>query len=317
MKITKLLTVAALGMLVASCGGARDIRGSKAQKAELPTIGELAGPLANVQAKKLFGTKSGSTNQFAAAYGSYAKGCLAGGRQLAESGPTWQAMRLSRGRNWGHPELIDIVTKLSQFAAQQPGWNGLYIGDMSQPRGGPMLTGHRSHQIGLDADIWMLPPNSLSLTRKQRENISSISTRRASGAYVNSAWTRSHHEIVKAAAKDPRVERIFIFPGAKVQMCDDERGNRAYLRKIRPWYGHHYHFHVRLACPKGANGCRNQNPPPAGDGCDDAREWQANILDAPKVKPKPQPKPKTKPKPRRELVLADLPAQCKAVLDSN
>ena len=317
MKITKLLTVVALGMLVASCGGASDISGSKAQKAELPTIGELAGPLANVQAKKLFGTKSGSTNQFAAAYGSYAKGCLAGGRQLAESGPTWQAMRLSRGRNWGHPELIDIVTKLSQFAAQQPGWNGLYIGDMSQPRGGPMLTGHRSHQIGLDADIWMLPPNSLSLTRKQRENISSISTRRASGAYVNSAWTRSHHEIVKAAAKDPRVERIFIFPGAKVQMCDDERGNRAYLRKIRPWYGHHYHFHVRLACPKGANGCRNQNPPPAGDGCDDAREWQANILDAPKVKPKPQPKPKTKPKPRRELVLADLPAQCKAVLDSN
>ena len=317
MKITKLLTVVALGMLVASCGGASDISGSKAQKAELPTIGELAGPLANVQAKKLFGTKSGSSNQSAAAYGSYAKGCLAGGRQLAESGPTWQAMRLSRGRNWGHPELIDIVTKLSQFAAQQPGWNGLYIGDMSQPRGGPMLTGHRSHQIGLDADIWMLPPNSLSLTRKQRENISSISTRRASGAYVNSAWTRSHHEIVKAAAKDPRVERIFIFPGAKVQMCDDERGNRAYLRKIRPWYGHHYHFHVRLACPKGANGCRNQNPPPAGDGCDDAREWQANILDAPKVKPKPQPKPKTKPKPRRELVLADLPAQCKAVLDSN
>ncbi len=317
MKIRKLLTIAALGMLAASCGGARDISGSKAQKAELPTIGELAGPLANVQAKKLFGTKSSGTGQSPAPFGSYAKGCLAGGMQLAESGPTWQAMRLSRGRNWGHPELIDMVTKLSQFAAQQPGWNGLYIGDMSQPRGGPMLTGHRSHQIGLDADIWMLPPNSLSLTRKQRENISSISTRRASGAYVNNSWTRPHHEIIKAAAKDPRVARIFVFPGAKVQMCDDERGNRAYLNKIRPWYGHHYHFHIRLACPKGAASCRDQNPPPRGDGCDDAREWQANILNPPKAKPKPQSKPKTKPKPRRELVLADLPAQCKSVLDSN
>ena len=317
MKIKNLLTVAALGMIIASCGGARDISGSKAKKAELPTIGELAGPLANVQAKKLFGTKSSGTRQAHAPFGSYAKGCLAGGVELPESGPTWQAMRLSRGRNWGHPELIDMVTKLSQFAAQQPGWNGLYIGDLSQPRGGPMLTGHRSHQIGLDADIWMLPPNSLSLTRKQRENISSISTRRAGGAYVNSSWTRAHHEIIKAAAQDPRVARIFVFPGAKVQMCDDERGNRAYLNKIRPWYGHHYHFHVRLACPKGAVGCRDQNPPPRGDGCDDAREWQANILNPPKVKPKPQPKPKTKPKPRRELVLADLPAQCKAVLDSN
>ena len=316
MKIKNLLTVVALGMVIASCGGARDISGSKAKKAELPTIGELAGPLANVQAKKLFGTKSSGTSQAPAPHGSYAKGCLAGGVQLPETGPTWQAMRLSRGRNWGHPELIDVVTKLSQFAAQQPGWNGLYISDLSQPRGGPMLTGHRSHQIGLDADIWMLPPNSLSLTRKQRENISSISTRRASGAYVNRSWTNSHHKIIKAAAQDPRVERIFVFPGAKVQMCDDERGNRAYLRKIRPWYGHHYHFHVRLACPKGASGCRDQNPPPAGDGCDDAREWQANILNPPKAKPKPA-KPAAPAKKRRELVLADLPAQCKSVLDSN
>lgn len=315
MNIKKLMTIAALGVLVASCGGARDISGTKERKAELPTIGELAGPLANVQAKKLFGTKSKASRQTPAAFGGYAKGCLAGAEQLPESGPTWQAMRLSRGRNWGHPELIDMVKNLSQVAAQQPGWNGLYVGDMSQPRGGPMLTGHRSHQMGLDVDIWMLPPNSLSLTRKQRENISSISTRRAKGAYVNDAWTRSHHQIIKAAAKDPRTARIFVFPGAKVQMCADEKGDRSYLRKIRPWYGHHYHFHVRLACPKGERGCRDQNPPPAGDGCADAREWQANILNPPKAKPKPATPAKPR-KARRELVLADLPAQCKAVLDA-
>jgi len=319
MRIRKLITVAALGILVASCGGARDISGAKSKKAELPTIGELSGPLANVQAKKLFGTKSSGSHQTPAAFGGYAKGCLAGGAQLPETGPTWQAMRLSRGRNWGHPELIDMVTKLSRVAAQQPGWNGLYIGDLSQPRGGPMLTGHRSHQIGLDADIWMLPPKSLSLSVKERENISSISTRRAAGAYVNDAWTASHHAIIKAAAKDPRTERIFVFPGAKVQMCNDERGDRKYLRKIRPWYGHHYHFHVRLACPKGARGCVNQNPPPKGDGCADARQWQANILNPPKAAPKPKTKKKTtaKPKVRRELILADLPAQCQSVLNSN
>lgn len=314
MKLKKLLTVTLLGVLVASCGGARDISGSKEKRAELPTIGDLAGPLANVEAKKLFGTKSSGTSQSPATYGSYAKGCLAGAEQLPETGPTWQAMRLSRNRNWGHPELVDMVKNLSRFAAQQPGWNGLYVGDISQPRGGPMLTGHASHQVGLDADIWMLPPTSLSLSRKQRENISSISTRRANGAYVNSSWTRSHHEIIKAAAKDPRVERIFVFPGAKVQMCDDERGDRSYLRKIRPWYGHHYHFHVRLACPKGEQGCVNQAAPPAGDGCDDARQWQANIISPPKPKPGPKPKPS---KPRRQLVLADLPSQCKPVLDAN
>lgn len=309
MILTRILGIAVLSLTLAACGGSRDISGARQSQ---PTIGSSGGALSNVQAKKLFGAKSFASSQTPAPFGSYAKGCLAGGEQLPETGPTWQAMRLSRNRNWAHPETVDMVKKLSAYAATQPGWAGLYVGDLSQPRGGPMLTGHRSHQVGLDADIWMLPPKSLNLTRKQRESISSISTRRAKGAYVNSSWTKAHHNILKAAAKDPRVERIFVFPGAKVQMCNDEKGDRSYLRKIRPWYGHHYHFHVRLGCPKGVRGCKNQNPPPAGDGCADARKWQRDILNPPKAKPRDPNAPK--PKPRRELLLADLPAQCKAVL---
>ena len=233
---------------------------------------------AETQAKQYFGREKVSSPHRPAPFGGYAKGCLAGGAQLPETGPTGQAMRLSRNRNWGHPETIDFIKDLSAKAARQPGWNGLYIGDISQPRGGPMLTGHRSHQIGLDIDIWMLPADNLRLSRNQRENISSISMRRAKGAYVNSNWTRAHHEVLKAAAKDKRVARIFVFPGAKVQMCNDEKGNRAWLRKIRPWYGHHYHFHVRLTCPRGARGCVNQDPPPRGDGCADAQKWVDDIL---------------------------------------
>ena len=176
-----------------------------------------------------------------------------------------------------------------------------------------MLTGHRSHQIGLDADIWMLPPKSLNLSRKQRENISSISLRRSNGAYVNDLWTRQHHEIIKAAAKDPRTARIFVFPGAKVQMCADEKGDRSWLRKVRPWWGHHYHFHVRIACPRGMRGCVDQAPPPPGDGCADAVQWQKNILNPPPPDPNP---PKRTTQRRRELLLADLPAQCNAVLNN-
>jgi penicillin-insensitive murein endopeptidase len=214
-------------------------------------------------AKQLFGAQKMPAVADPAPFGGYSKGCIAGAVELPETGPTWQAMRLSRNRNWGHPKTIDFLKDLSRIAAQQPGWAGLYIGDISQPRGGPMLTGHASHQIGLDADIWMLPPQRLNLTRNERENISSISLRRAEGAYVNSSWTRQHHEVIKAAASDPRVARIFVFPGAKVQMCKDERGDRTYLQKIRPWYGHHYHFHVRLNCPAGARGCLDQDAPPA------------------------------------------------------
>lgn len=260
-------------------------------------------------AKELFAGKPNASRHTSAPFGSYAKGCLAGGVQLAETGPTWQAMRLGRNRNWGHPNTIDFINRLSRFAATQPGWDGLYIGDISQPRGGPMLTGHRSHQLGLDIDVWMLPARDLTLSIGTRENLSSISTRRANGAFVNENWTPQHHEILKAAASDPAVARIFIFPGAKVQMCKDARGDRAWLRKIRPWWGHHYHFHVRLNCPNNAGACVNQAPPPPGDGCDQAQEWVDNILNPPPPDPNAKPAP-----PRRELVMADLPQQCAQVL---
>lgn len=266
------------------------------------------------EAKQLFGAVNKGSAQRPAPIGSYAKGCVAGTVQLPETGPTWQAMRLSRNRNWGHPETIDFIQKLSAKAARLPGWKGLYIGDISQPRGGPMLTGHRSHQIGLDIDIWMLPPTRLNLSRRERENISSISLRRAKGAYVNDKFTRQHMEVMKAAAQDRRTARIFVFPGAKVAMCNAEKGNRNWLRKIRPWYGHHYHFHVRLACPRGARGCVDQAPPPAGDGCADAQKWVNDILNPPKPKPRDPNAPK--PKPRREYVLSDLPQQCANVLQS-
>jgi len=261
----------------------------------------------NQPAKEFFGAQSDGSHQRAQPYGSYAKGCLAGGEQLAETGSTWQAMRLSRNRNWAHPRTVDFVQRLSRDA-KRIGWNGLYIGDMSQPRGGPMLSGHRSHQVGLDVDIWMLPPTELSLSKSQRENISSISMRRDGGAFVNKKWTPEHHAIIRAAANDREVARIFVFPGAKVQMCKDEKGDRSWLRKIRPWYGHHYHFHVRLSCPSGVRGCVNQAPPPPGDGCSVAQSWVNDILN-------PGP-PKPAARARRELTLTDLPHECANVLSS-
>jgi penicillin-insensitive murein endopeptidase len=261
-------------------------------------------------AKELFGHVNGPSAYAPASYGSYAKGCLAGAEQLAETGPTWQAMRLSRNRNWGHPQMIDFVERLSRKAAAQRGWQGLYVGDISQPRGGPMLTGHASHQLGLDADIWMLPATRLNLTRAERETLSSISIRTKDQRNVNSSWTKAHHNILRAAAEDPAVARIFVTGAAKLRMCKDTpRGDRAWLRKIRPWWGHHYHFHVRLNCPGGNAACQNQAPIPAGDGCKDAEWWVTDAL----APPDPN-APKTKKKPKPPLTLAGLPQQCAQVL---
>ena len=281
------------------------------QSASSVPTSPVSSALLSTEAKKLFGIEHEASRQAPLPHGSYAKGCLAGAAELPETGLTWQAMRLSRNRNWGHPDTISFIQRLSRRAVDI-GWSGLYIGDISQPRGGPMLSGHRSHQIGLDADIWLRPGDNMTLSAGARENLSSISMRRQNGAYVNENWTTAHHQIIQSAASDPAVARIFIFPGAKVRMCRDATGNRDWLRKVRPWWGHHYHFHVRLACPDGAQGCVDQAPPPPGDGCAEAEKWVHNILNPPPPDPNAPP-----PKPRRELVLADLPAQCAQVLSVN
>ena len=70
----------------------------------------LAAPVQAQQlANRLFGAHGYGSLQSPAPIGSYAKGCAAGLVRLPETGPTWQAMRLSRNRHWGHPFLMEYV----------------------------------------------------------------------------------------------------------------------------------------------------------------------------------------------------------------
>lgn len=272
-------------------------------------------------ANKLFGAKDAPSQQKAMPIGSYARGCAAGLVELPETGPSWQAMRLSRERNFGHPQMIDFLVDLSQNA-QQIGWAGLYIGDISQPRGGPMTSGHASHQIGLDADIWMLPPKRLDLSRKEREEISSIPVRSADQRTVTKNWTKRHRAVLKAAASDPRVDRIFVAASVKIEMCKTASADdKAWLQKIRPVAGHDTHFHVRLKCPKGATLCQTQKPSVSelskgGNGCDASLTWWVtDYLNPPKPTKKPK-EPVKREKTPREFTMADLPKQCRDVLAS-
>src|SRR3954470_4619801 len=84
-----------------------------------------------IAAKDLFGRKLTPVPLAARSIGFYSKGCLAGGIALPVNGPSWQVMRRSRNRNWGHPELVKF---LERFAVKVPkiGWPGLLVGDMAQ-----------------------------------------------------------------------------------------------------------------------------------------------------------------------------------------
>ncbi len=259
-------------------------------------------------AKELFGRRTTPTPMQARTIGFYAKGCLAGGMALPVNGQTWQVMRLSRNRNWGHPNLVQFLEKLAE-QAPKTGWHGLLVGDMSQPRGGPMITGHASHQVGLDADIWLTPMPDRELTRLEREETSATMVVAEDRKDVDpKVWTPAHVAVIKAAAQDPNVARIFVNAAIKKALCREAGSDRGWLSRVQPWWGHDYHFHVRLNCPSGNPECTPQPTRPAGDGC--GKELDHWFTDA-VLHPKPDPTP-TKPRPGPKM--ADLPAACRQVL---
>src|SRR5438445_13776280 len=192
-------------------------------------------------AKELFGRKTAPAPLQARTIGFYSKGCLAGAMALPINGPTWQVMRLSRNRNWGHPKLIEFLERLSQKGAKV-GWRGLLVGDMSQPRGGPMLTGHASHQVGLDADIWLTPMPPRELTRAEREEMSATMVVAPDRKEVDpNVWTPAHTALIKAAAEQPEVQRIFVNAAIKKALCREAGSDRAWLSKVRQYWQHDYH----------------------------------------------------------------------------
>src|SRR5580704_5233291 len=244
--------VVAFGVAIALAGVAKAQDKGTLTPAPPPPLADPSDP--GLAAKELFGRALTPAEAQARSIGFYSRGCLAGAKALPVDGETWQVMRLSRDRNWGNPALLAFLERFSKKAAAAGVWPGILVGDMSQPRGGPMLTGHASHQIGLDADVWLTPMPDRRLTREEREEMSAIKMVTEDGLSVDPAhWTAKQGGVINAAIKKA--------------LCESYKC-QAWMTKVRPFWGHNYHFHVRIACPKGEEQCRPQEPVPPGDGCD-------------------------------------------------
>jgi penicillin-insensitive murein DD-endopeptidase len=263
-----------------------------------------------IGAKELFGRKILPAAGPTRVVGFYAKGCIAGAEPLPLTGDTWQVMRLSRNRYWAHPDMVALIKRLAAKAHKDAGWPGILVGDMSQPRGGPMLTGHASHQVGLDADIWLTPAPNYQLSRNEREDMSAVMMVRSDRLDIEpGVWTPEHLTVIRDAALEPRVQRIFVNAAIKKALCREAKGDRSWLAKVRPMYGHDYHFHIRITCPRGSSECESQPEPTEGEACkpDDLAYWFSDAV----LHPKPPPEP---PKPKPPMTLAQLPADCRQVL---
>lgn len=240
-------------------------------------------------------------------FGGHARGCLDGAVPLPLGGVGYQVMRPQRNRFWGHPALIDYIERLAAALAVQ-GWPGLLIGDLSQPRGGPMPGGHRSHQTGLDVDIWFASAPPVPLTDEERERLAAVSVVAAGGDEVGAAWTEELATVLRTAAGFAEVDRIFVNATIKRELCRTTGDDREWLSRLRPWWGHDDHFHVGLRCPMDDAACLDRQPPvPAGDGCGSELDWWFSAEARGETGAKPSPPPK-------RPTLEDLPPACRIVL---
>lgn len=271
-----------------------------------PSTGQLTLPESAPAAQHFAAVRTGSTGS-AEVIGSYTRGCIAGASQLPLDGTHWQVVHPSRNRAWGHPDLIAFVRALGDRVAAD-GYGGLLVGDLAQPRGGPLPSDHNSHQVGLDADIWLTPMPARVLTSAERESFDPPSLVDFTTLRVTSGFGAAQYALLRRAAEAPEVTRIFISPPIKRAMCDrTTSGDRSWLRKLRPWMGHASHMHVRLACPAGSQDCKAQDDPPPGDGC--GAELQSWFTDRSWMKPKPGTYV-----PQAPMTLNGLPAECRRVL---
>jgi penicillin-insensitive murein endopeptidase len=240
----------------------------------------------------------------ASSIGGVSNGCIRGAEMLPARGEGYVSIRRHRNRYYGHPLTVDLIKDIGRALAKRTD-SYMLVGDLSQPRGGLMSHSHRSHQNGLDVDIWFrMTDNPGSAEKAHPEERDPRSMVRSHGLSVGSDWGEHQRFLLKTAATDPRVDRIFVNAAIKRELCSSAKSDRKWLRKLRAWWGHDAHFHVRLKCPKGSPDCKRQSPVPAGEGCGRELSWWFTAEAR-----SPKKKKTSKPKPRSAM-----PAACQALL---
>ncbi len=199
----------------------------------------------------------------ARSFGGYSAGCVRGAERLPAAGKGFRVAYPKRARVFGHPDLIAFITELGATLAREK-LGTLWLGDLGQPRGGPAPSGHASHQTGLDVDV--------SYARK-KGGAHAVSMVDVGKGVVTRALDARVARLLELASAHPRVDRIFVHPAIKQALCARAGSAREWLHKIRPWWGHHDHFHARLSCPADSPECKPQEPLPLGDDCQSVAWW--------------------------------------------
>ena len=180
---------------------------------------------------------------------------------------------------------------------------------MAQARGGPMLTGHTSHQLGLDADIWLTPMPDRELTRQEREEMSATDmVRRRQARHrsvgLDAGACRAHPR----RGAEPAIERILVNPAIKKALCREADRRPRLVAQGASVVGAQLSHASAHRLPGRQSGMQAAGSDAGTEGCGaDLDYWFRDAILNP-------PPPKEPPKPKPPLTMADLPPSCKQIV---
>lgn len=215
------------------------------------------------------------SRSYAQAVRGYANGSLVQPDQLKLETDAYVKIFRPRDRLYGS---LDLVTLLENGAAELkkafPDGERLQIGDTSQKMGG-YISGHASHQNGLDVDLVYLRKNRREMPVNTTNGFDESFVK--NGKVTDNLDIERNWKLISIFVSSGRVNRIFMDPAIKLAFCAYAKDQGIFaasteiLRVMRPWPHHADHLHVRLTCPQASLQCEPQVPPPPGDGCDEAK----------------------------------------------
>ncbi len=206
--------------------------------------------------------------------GFYGKGKLRNPVTLAKAGPGYQLIFPGRNHDWGSTGLVTAIEAVAASMDKDfPGAEPLQIADLSDKNGG-RLSQHASHQNGLDADIVYYRMNHGIQEPDAFDELQEDFV--IDGRITQNFDFVRNWEVMRRLNATGRLDRIFVDKEIKKELCkyakqaspevSAETSDR--LRKLRPYYNHAHHMHVRFTCPKDSPKCKAQKPIEPGDGCD-------------------------------------------------
>ena len=240
--------------------------------------------------------------------GFYTHGCLAGGVALPINGKTWQVMRLSRNRNWGHPDLVAFLerlaakvpkVRLARAAGRRHG-AAARRADAHRPRqpSGRARCRHLAHADAEDA----------ADARGARGDVGDQRGRRGQEGRRSEDLDAGPFRADQGGGRGPEGR-------AHLRQCGDQEGavprgrqGPRLAAQGAPVVGAQLSFPCPHRLPGRQPGCKAQDPAGETEGCGKELDcwFSPGVLNPPP--------PKEPPKPRPPLTMADLPAACRQVL---